>query len=1042
MENNRQICRHSRTKHIDEHDALLKSSWSTSLSVEASSLVNDGRGEEDVIPLQPLPNGQHGEEDVIPLQPPPESSVMDAEQPFRKVSVVDADLSYFNDNSRRFFKSDLVGQGTSVLVARSQSRVDEICSCDYLHDYEVKYHMDIAKIVSFLPIRHVELLSSIIRQTIDIEKKKSNPPKITSGASENNKLFTKIPDSIQLMRRYYLDDKYGILRSLPRPSVITVSGHGYVSLRACIADILAHGACLDVITRGTAGSAPPTTIRAMSESKRAQSIYDNASNVYGSSTMPDLLLYYNEWMDDFEPLYSSKSNRGSTWFKTVTICPPANGGIHRLTHTYPIACGRKGCSHEVVEQMFASEMASLRCNSSQNIFYSKKHGGNVRVYAELFAGLQDQPERRSGNYIMLGGGRYTARWGHAADFVALASGIPSCKECAMHLLSVAAVSDIRCTKCLNWEIRAASGLLDFKPPKEYPADELPEENYLRPKLITYGTLMDAVVKCHDKVVAGVWSIENANAFLWVNGINTEAKKEIIQNATNELRYNTLFDLRHSKKKEYESISRQRASNPSNFKRWEFPALWTRGTELTQHVDVIMHLIFLGVIRATIKRIEEWMRSRGKYDGFVKSVGGTLESLQLLSLSWCKALPYTKGSFGGWVSENYLAIARVLPWFYMCLPNVADKRQPYVEPLGPYKKWTVRQNKFWLSHRNLPIAGKAKVLKERVALCMTQEGGPPPVAPPASGTVAQVMAVVQSLWSMVSILMAKEATETNILKADRSIKCFLNAFDVFDKNVPRKKTKKNQDTVPTWITSYNFICLLNLPGVMRTYGPLPNLWEGGGQGEKVLSRVKPLHNGYRKGWQEHLLKNVLDCMTLDRIVGSSDPLQEGEDKDYNASQGDAVSSLLEGRVAVKDVKADYKRYQTLREIQIAFRRGKPVSVVELVDQRDIFWASLSDGTLVSIFASDGAAASEDISGLRYFTMTMVTGATMRKDSDLICRYCVMLPRRRAGVMDDGSVAGCPQSLALNREYAIIDSRWNAYFGTTEQFKRPSMFSTYR
>jgi hypothetical protein len=206
-------------------------------------------------------------------------------------------------------------------------------------------------------------------------------------------------------------------------------------------------------------------------------------------------------------------------------------------------------------------------------------------------------------------------------------------------------------------------------------------------------------------------------------------------------------------------------------------------------------------------------------------------------------------------------------------------------------------------------------------------------------------------------------------------------------------------------------------------------------------VKPLHNGYRKGWQEHLLKNVLDCMAIDRIVGSSEPLQEGEDKDYNASQGDAVSSLLEGRVGVKDVKADYKRYQTLREVQIAFRRGKPVSVVELVDQRDIFWAALSDGALVSIFASDGAAASEDISGLRYFTMTMAAGATMRKDSDLICRYCIMLPRRHAGVMDDGSVAGCPQSLALNREYAIIDSRWNAYFGTTEQFKRPSIFSTY-
>jgi len=533
--------------------------------------------------------------------------------------------------------------------------------------------------------------------------------------------------------------------------------------------------------------------------------------------------------------------------------------------------------------------------------------------------------------------------------------------------------------------------------------------------------MDAVVKCHDRVVAGVWSIENASAFLWVNGINNEAKKEIIQHAANELRYNTLFDLRHSNKKEYETISRQRALNPSNFKRWEFPALWTRGTELTQHVDVIMHLIFLGVIKATIKRIEDWMRSRGKYDGFVKSVSGTLECLQLLTLSWCKALPYTKGNFGGWVSENYLAIARVLPWFYMSLPNIAENRQSYVEPLGPYNKWTVPQNKLWLSHRSLPTTGKAKDLKERVALFMTQEGGPPPVSPPASGTVEQVMAVVQSLWSMVCCLMTKETTEPNILKADRSIKCFLNAFDVFDSNVPRKKSKKNKDTPPTWITSYNFVCLLNLPDVMRTFGPLPNLWEGGGQGEKILSRVKPLHNGYRKGWQEHLLRNVLDNMALDRILSPTDQFKEGEhNNDYDSSQGAALSSLLESKVGVNDLKADYKRYQTLREVQLAFSRGKPVSVVEFVDQRDIFFAVLSDGTLVSILVN-GAIASEDISGLKYYPMTMAAGCNIRKHDDLICRYCILLPKKYGS--------------GLNREYAIIDSRWNTYHGTVEQFHRP-------
>jgi hypothetical protein len=41
----------------------------------------------------------------------------------------------------------------------------------------------------------------------------------------------------------------------------------------------------------------------------------------------------------------------------------------------------------------------------------------------------------------------------------------------------------------------------------------------------------------------------------------------------------------------------------------------------------------------------------------------LESIQKLGLSWCKCIAYKSGNLGGWVSENYLSLARVLPWFY-------------------------------------------------------------------------------------------------------------------------------------------------------------------------------------------------------------------------------------------------------------------------------------------------------------------------------------------------------------------------------------------
>jgi hypothetical protein len=163
--------------------------------------------------------------------------------------------------------------------------------------------------------------------------------------------------------------------------------------------------------------------------------------------------------------YSIKSNRGSCWIKTVTIAPPL-GKVHSLAYTYPIAIGRKDVSHECVESRFAEELHELR--SGNSLFYCKALGGNVNVYADLFVSLQDQPERRSANYIMLGSSKYTARWGIAADFASIACGIPACTACFQGLVfNVGSSSSQSCSNCVNWSIDVESGLLDTPPPPEF-----------------------------------------------------------------------------------------------------------------------------------------------------------------------------------------------------------------------------------------------------------------------------------------------------------------------------------------------------------------------------------------------------------------------------------------------------------------------------------------------------------------------------------------------------------------------------------------------
>jgi hypothetical protein len=83
----------------------------------------------------------------------------------------------------------------------------------------------------------------------------------------------------------------------------------------------------------------------------------------------------------------------------------------------------------------------------------------------------------------------------------------------------------------------------------------------------------------------------------------------------------------------------------------------------------------------------------------------------------------------------------------------------------------------------------------------------------------------------------------------------------------------QSDKPTWITSYNFICLTNIPQIMLQFGPVWNLWEGGDQGEKIIRVMKPLWFMYRKNWEVNLMTNVLNMMAIDRKFNAETRKQE-------------------------------------------------------------------------------------------------------------------------------------------------------------------------
>ena len=101
------------------------------------------------------------------------------------------------------------------------------------------------------------------------------------------------------------------------------------------------------------------------------------------------------------------------------------------------------------------------------------------------------------------------------------------------------------------------------------------------------------------------------------------------------------------------------------------------------------------------------------------------------------------------------------------------------------------------------------LKQRVKEYMMESGEEgPPLISPQGGEVSNVHNMVVALKAMVARTMGTVFSEADIIDTERHIKIFLNAFELFDAAL------RKEDDTPTWISSYNFVCLLNIPNMKK------------------------------------------------------------------------------------------------------------------------------------------------------------------------------------------------------------------------------------
>ena len=101
------------------------------------------------------------------------------------------------------------------------------------------------------------------------------------------------------------------------------------------------------------------------------------------------------------------------------------------------------------------------------------------------------------------------------------------------------------------------------------------------------------------------------------------------------------------------------------------------------------------------------------------------------------------------------------------------------------------------------------------------------------------------------MMSMNTKKDDIDKLETIIRMFLISYDMVDKGLSDKP-------IPSFMSQYNFLCLLNIPETMRQYGSMRNMWEGGIVGEGFLRGMKKeLKQGMIGNWQVWTLKNLLE-----------------------------------------------------------------------------------------------------------------------------------------------------------------------------------------
>ena len=767
-----------------------------------------------------------------------------------------------NDNTMSFYSHEVLGQGQSYLVARASESRTKTWN-DVLHimrDDEADHECKMAKFVNSLTrpqtLEFSQVLSSISNIYI------YNNDDLESPCNQ-------LPTTYNDLRNRYLDGRKAITKYLPVPKVTMLGNHSYISINSCLVDFMLkydeYMMSTDEWKAYYNSTEYNETMLNLKNSNKIKNIVDDAIQKVTFNNMKCIPLFIKMWSDDFDPNKSVKSNRQSIWLKTITIFTFTNNGLI-VEHTYPMGLSKKGIDHDELDRQIEIEIQVIKNATPMVSMYSRAYKSSVSVYVDYYCIMNDQPERRKNLGLALGNSAYHKRMGYVMDYKQVKNVIRSCDRCTKSIFDefffIFGKTKKRskpyhwrtktCKKCTSFLYDMDSKLLHYKPDTTFPKIMVPSDGKMKPQRITRDYLEKTIYKVHLGLKIGELKKNDAYNALRCHGLNGDFIDQIVDHGCNAQRkINSEVNRQHDPH-EYEEVRLHYKQDKNAYKMHKLPCSWFGKNHIKLYVDVPMHLLFLGVMKSAMIKTTRWLHMKRLYSTFLSYTKDILEPIDRMNLDWCKLLKYpSTEKFGGWVSENYLGMSRLCTWFYsllLFLPQTESYEDPPIDL--PLAEWSRNQLRGWLDARKLPKNGKISDMIEIIQE-YKNTNSEPKIQSNTWVKVADILRMFFSLNKMISYMMSMNTKKDDIDKLEAIIRMFLISYDMVDKGLSDKE-------IPSFMSQYNFLCLLNIPETMRQYGSMRNMWEGGIVGEGFLRGMKKeLKQGMIGNWQVWTLKNLLE-----------------------------------------------------------------------------------------------------------------------------------------------------------------------------------------